>query len=79
MKKMYLVLIAAVMAVSFSAFTTTSTTALPVTYQDDDELWYNFFGDPCIGTDIPVCFKETDHGVRQLYYNSNLDMPVRKN
>jgi hypothetical protein len=81
MKKMYLVLIAVVMAIGFSAFTppVNKKATNVVTYQDDNMDWHVFTGDPCIGNEIPECFKITPHGTRKLYYNYDLNDPVERN
>jgi hypothetical protein len=81
MKKMYSVLIAAVMAIGFSAFSPSgnSRTSSQVTYQDDNEDWHDFLGTPCEGNQIPVCIKFTPHGDRQLYYDNDLTKPVKRN
>ena len=81
MKKMYLVLIAVVMAFSFSAFTVTGKQSSldEVTYQDDNLDWQVFQGTPCPGDQIPECIKMTEHGLRQLYYDRDLSRPVKRN
>jgi hypothetical protein len=81
MKKMYLVLIAVIMAIGFSAFTpSVNKKAINViTYQDDNLDWHVFTGDPCPGDEIPECLKMTPHGQRQLFYNYDTQDPVKRN
>jgi hypothetical protein len=80
MKKMYLVLIAAAMAVGLSSFTSSKTTLSgQITYQDDNLDWHNYLGDPCFGTQIPECFKMTPDGPRQLFYDNDVNQPVERN
>ena len=78
MKKMYLVLVAVIMAVSFSAFSTSdrSKTDDEISYQDDYEVWHTFEGEPCVGDQVPEFFKMTTAGSRQLFYNRNINYPV---
>ncbi len=81
MKKMYLVLVALTLAIGFSAFTPAGNGKVTdeITYQDDEGLWHPFTGTPCVGTEIPECIKMTDHGLRQLFYNNNVSLPVTRN
>ena len=78
---MYLVLIAVVMAVGFSAFTpfVNKKAMNVITYQDDNLDWHVFTGEPCLGDEIPECLKMTQHGQRQLFYNYDKKYPVKSN
>ena len=74
---MYLVLLAVVMAVGFSAFAPEKgkNTKQP-TYQDDNGFWHNFPGEPCPGNVIPECILLTEDGMRQLFYDNDDTDPV---
>ncbi len=81
MKKMYLVLLAAVMGISFSAFTakTDSRSTSEVTYQDDDEVWHIYEGPICPDGDIVGCTQLTEDGPRQLFYDNDPSQPLKRN
>ncbi len=78
MKKMYLVLVAVVAAISFSAFTPAEKTS--------ETVWYNVgsgwqpFENPCPAGNTLLCTIDIDeHSNVQLYRNQDMLQPVKYN
>ena len=79
MKKMYLVLIAAAMAICLSAFTTTNKKTFDPVYYQHGGGWVLYLDEICPGDEIPECIKPTDNGDKQLFYNQDPFDPVYRN
>lgn len=77
MKKFMLVIIAAVMAVGFSAFTTAEKPLAPVSYHNGTD-WVMYTGSLCPAGEIPECIKVINQVPRQLFYNEDFEQPVTR-
>ena len=81
MKKMYIVIIAAVMALGFSAFTPKSTPTFQTVYfQDDDGNWISQNLTPCTPGTNPVCEVTTlnGYGTRRIFQSASTSNPFTK-
>ena len=79
MKKMSLVLIAAVMALGLSAFTATGKKSFDPVYYQHGGGWVLYTGDICPGSQVDVCIKPTADGDKRLFYNQDPGDPVYRN
>ncbi|HUC82345.1 MAG TPA: DUF6520 family protein [Flavisolibacter sp.] len=71
MKKYTLTMIAAVMAIALSAFTSNKSLET-VWYQvDESGPWYSTLGDPCPSGDVPDCRIQTPHGTQKIFDAQN--------
>lgn len=77
MKKMYLVLLAVIVAIGLSAFTPAGQTPTTVHYRHNNQ-WVSELLEPCPNGTDPVCEITTAAGTKQIYKSEDFDDPFKK-